>query len=238
MREGRGARPDLPGDDGSVSRARLIPTHVPGSPRAVVLVLHGGASRPDSPDVTTTQLSVVRMAPIARRVARADRRGLAVYRLLNSTRGWDSRPTPVDDVHWAIDQVAGDLPVGLVGHSLGGRAALLSADQPAVRSVVALNPWVYPRESFGDVAGREILFVHGTDDRIASPARSEAVADEMGRQARVGYVSVRGGKHAMLRRHGEFSGLAAHFMRDTLLGRDSTGLLADLRSGDRSTVEV
>lgn len=220
---------------------RLIATHVPSDPEGVVLVLHGGASRASSPMVRPSQLSVARMVPIARRVARASRRRLAVYRLLNSVRGWDTERTPVDDVRWAIEQVASlgaGIPIGLVGHSLGGRAALLSAEHPAVRSVVALNPWVYPSESFGDVTGKEILFVHGTDDRVADPLRSERLATSMGRLAQVGYLSVRGGSHAMLRRHGMFTTTAADFVRDTLLELPSRGVVKALRADGDNTVVI
>ena len=48
------------------------------------------------------------------------------------------------DVAWALERVRGphgEVPVALVGHSLGGRAALLAGGAP-VRSAVALNPWV------------------------------------------------------------------------------------------------
>ncbi len=34
------------------------------------------------------------------------RERLAVFRLLNSRRGWDTRHTPVHDARWALDQVA------------------------------------------------------------------------------------------------------------------------------------
>ena len=98
-----------------------------------MLVLHGGASRGERVMVSPTQLSVLRMIPTARAVARAGRGRLAVYRLLNSYRGWDSEHTPVADTDWAIDQVReryADAPVGLVGHSLGGRAALRGRRQP------------------------------------------------------------------------------------------------------------
>ena len=57
---------------------------------------------------------------------------LAVFRLLNSARGWDTSRTPVDDVRWALDELAsrhGDLPVALVGHSLGGGVAMQFAYQ-------------------------------------------------------------------------------------------------------------
>ena len=206
------------------SRARLVPVSVPRAAEGAVLVLHGGASRSASVAVSPAQLSVVRMIPVARRIARAGGRRLAVFRLLNSYRGWDASHTPVEDVAWALAQlrssVGPEVPVGLVGHSLGGRAALLSADQRGVASVVALNPWVY--ESDGTAvsipAGRRVLVVHGDQDRVASPRRSAAVASALRRTTDVGYVSVRGGKHAMLAHGATFERVAADFTTATLLG--------------------
>lgn len=181
--------------------------------------------------VSPTQLSVLRMVPIAARIALAAKSELAVLRLLNSTRGWDAHHTPVDDVRWALREVAErfgrDLPVGLVGHSLGGRAALLAAAEQPVVSAVALNPWVYPHEGHLDLTGRQVLLVHGDDDRVARPTNSAAVARDLARTARVGYVTVEGGRHAMLRRHHVFDGLAAGFTTATLLGRRPQGPGAD-----------
>jgi pimeloyl-ACP methyl ester carboxylesterase len=216
---------------------RLIAVSEPRRAEAVVLVLHGGASRRDDPRVSPTQLSVLRMIPIANRIAKADRRRLAVYRLLNSTRGWDAHRTPVDDVHWAINQLregfGSQLPVGLVGHSLGGRAAILAAERPEVRSVVALNPWVYPADGDVDLTGRRVLIVHGTDDRIASPANAAAAGRGLARTADVSFVRVQGGKHAMLKRHDDFDRLAAGFAAATLLGdRTPRGVVAQALAGD------
>jgi alpha-beta hydrolase superfamily lysophospholipase len=205
---------------GGTHGPRLIDTRVPRRPEGVVLVLHGGANRPGSPMVSPTQLSVVRMVPIALRIARAGRGRLAVLRLLNSVRGWDAQRTPVADVEWALGEVRsrhGDLPVSLVGHSLGGRAALLAGSAPAVRSVVALNPWVYPTDA-PDLAGRRVLVVHGTDDRIADPAHAGAVVRRMARTTDVELVEVAGGRHAMLRHGSEFERTAAAFVTETLLG--------------------
>ena len=223
-------------------RARLIESRVPRSPQGIALVLHGGASRRDSMMVSPTQLSVLRMIPIAGRIARAGRGRLAVFRLLNSTRGWDTRHTPVDDVHWALGQLRerfGEaLPTCLVGHSLGGRAALLSADRPGVRSAVALAPWVY--ESDGDrlnLSGRRILVVHGDEDRIASIRRAEVVASALRRTTDVGFVRVAGGTHAMLRHHHVFDKLAADFAAATLLGDRPRGPVAQVLEG-QSLVEV
>ncbi len=199
---------------------RLIPTRVPRSPEGVVLVLHGGAQRPGAPQVSPTQLSVVRMIPVARRIGRGGGGRLAVYRLLNSFRGWDSTHTPVDDVAWAMGRVRdlhGVLPTSLVGHSLGGRAALLAGGQDGVRSVVALNPWVYPTDE-ADLTGRRVLVVHGTGDRVADPGRSATVARSVARTAEVGYVAVPGAGHAMLRHGATFERAAASFASITLLG--------------------
>lgn len=202
-------------------RSRLIDTAVPAGAEGVVIVLHGGASRTQGTRVSPAQLSVVRMIPIAQRVARTGRGRLAVFRLLNSVRGWDASPTPLDDARWALEQVRqrlGDLPVCLIGHSLGGRAAILSSAEPAVHSVIALAPWVYPQDGRVQATGRRILIVHGTDDRVASPARAEAAARLLRTSAQVSLVWVEGGKHSMLSHRDEFDGLAADFAAATLLG--------------------
>ncbi len=201
------------------TQSRLVAVGSPRSPEAAVLVLHGGASRGDRMMVSPAQLSVIRMIPTARAVARAGGGRLAVYRLLNSYRGWDSEHTPLADAAWAMAQVReqhGDLPFGLVGHSLGGRAALLAGDQHGVESVVALNPWVYPTDT-ADLTGRRVLIVHGSADRIASLRRAEAVAANLSRTAEVEFVTVPGGKHAMLRHSREFDGRAAAFTAGSLL---------------------
>jgi pimeloyl-ACP methyl ester carboxylesterase len=203
------------------AQPKLVPVGRPRAPHAAVLVLHGGASRGDRMMVSPTQLSVVRMIPTARAVARAGRGRLAVYRLLNSYRGWDSEHTPIADARWGMDRVReqyGDLPFGLVGHSLGGRAALLAGEHEGVEAVVALNPWVYPTDD-ADLSGRRVLFVHGSRDRIAAPARAETVARNLSRSADVEFVRIPEGKHGMLRHGREFDRRAADFTAESLLTR-------------------
>ncbi len=216
---------------------RLVDVLVPEQPTAIVLVLHGGARRRANLMVSPTQLSVLRMIPIARRVAHIGHGRLAVFRVLNSARGWDAHHTPAQDARWALDraaeQIGATLPAGLVGHSLGGRAALLTAARPEVRSVVALAPWVYPTDVPAGLAAERILIIHGSADRVASPARSAELAERMSPGAQVGYISVAGGKHSMLRRHRVFDGLAAQFAATTLLGIPSNGPLARIEAGER-----
>lgn len=220
---------------------KLIDVRVPQEPKGAVLVLHGGASRRENVMVSPTQLSVVRMVPIARRIARAARDELAVFRLLNSRRGWDTSHTPVRDAHWALDQMAermsATVPICLVGHSLGGRAAILTAGRSEVRGAVALAPYVYPTDIPSRLAGQRILVVHGSKDRIASPNRAYELAHELSKRTPTAFVLVKGAKHAMLTRHGVFSSLAAEFATSTLLGRSTHAVIARIENGE-SLIEV
>lgn len=217
---------------------RLVPVREPRHPDGVVLLLHGGAARRDRAEVSPTQLSVLRMVPLARRVARTGRvaggRGLAVHRVLNSTRGWDTEHTPVDDALWAVAQVRerhGDVPVCLVGHSLGGRAALLAGTAEPVAGVVALNAWIAPGDHVA-LPGRRVLMVHGTADRVADPRRARRLGQEVaGTAASFGWLDVQDGKHAMLRRGGVFEHAAADFAAATLLGRSVGSPVAELLDG-------
>jgi predicted esterase len=221
--------------------ARLIDVVAPSAPEGVVLVLHGGGNRGESVPVSPTQLSVLRMIPLARQITRPAGGRLAVLRLLNTYRGWDSAHTPVADVAWALGEVGerygAGTPVCLVGHSLGGRAALLSAGRPEVRGVVALAPWVYPDDrAEGALAGTPIVIIHGDGDRVARPERARAVAATLARQTSVSFVTVTGGQHAMLRRRDRFDGLAARCVAWMLLGegveRGDDPVLARIAAGE------
>lgn len=217
---------------------KLVEIRVPARPKGAVLVLHGGASRQCNMMVSPTQLSVIRMIPIAKKIAREGKGELAVFRLLNSRRGWDTHHTPVHDARWALQQMANrlgeSLPTCLVGHSLGGRAAILTADRPEVRSAVALAPWVYPTDYPAHLAGRRILIVHGTKDRIASPTRAIELARKLSALTPTAYVLVEGAKHAMLGRHEVFSTLAAEWATATLLGRSNQEAIARIEAGETS----
>ena len=80
---------------------------------------------------------------------RLNRAGASVWLLRYGVRGWNERvaspPSPVPDARWALDEVRrelGDVPVVLLGHSMGGRTAVAVADDPNVVGVVALAPWL------------------------------------------------------------------------------------------------
>ncbi len=84
-----------------------------------------------------------------------------------------------------------------------------------------------------DLTGRQVLIVHGDADRVASPTNAAAVARDLARTADVGFVTVEGGSHAMLRHHGVFDGLAADFAATTLLGADPSPTIARVLAGER-----
>src|SRR3954471_12936170 len=200
----------------SVWRAR-------GRTEAVVLVLHGGAER-GTGGVPPWKLAYLRMVPIARALHRAGRKDGVEVRLLRNRRYGGNAPAmdPLDDARWALERIRADhpgLPVVLVGHSMGARVALRVADDPAVRGVCALAPWTPRGEPVEAVAGRSVLIVHGTRDRMTSPAESHAFAERAeGVAARVARFEIANEGHAMLRRSSVWTRLTIAFTLEVLAG--------------------
>lgn len=122
----------------------------PAGARGVVLVLHGGQVASTAP-ARPWQPAAVRMrgfvAPLVRATAGA---GIAVGLVRYRYRGWNGeRADAAQDVVAALDAVAAELgpvPVVLLGHSMGGRAALRCAGHRVVTGVVALAPWCPPED--------------------------------------------------------------------------------------------
>jgi dienelactone hydrolase len=196
-----------------------------GKTRAVVLVLHGGAEQ-GTGTVPPWKPAYLRMVPIARALHRAGLEDGVEVRLLRNRRyGWNApAEDPVDDARWALERIRADhpgLPVVLVGHSMGARVALRVADDPAVRGVCALAPWTPRGEPVEAVAGRSVLIVHGTRDRMTSPAESHAFAERAaGVAARVARFEMANEGHAMLRRARVWTRLTVAFTLDLLAGDD------------------
>jgi pimeloyl-ACP methyl ester carboxylesterase len=200
-----------------------------GQTRAVVLVLPGGAETSTAP-TSPRQLPARRMYPFAAGVQRAGAGlGLAAWTLQYRYRGWNgAQASPLPDIGWALDRVReqhGEVPVVLLGHSMGGRAALRMAGDPSVRAVVAFAPWLPDGEPSGQLAGRRLLIAHGSLDRVTSPRasrrygdRARAVTDD------VTYRLVRGDTHAMLIRFRTWQRLAVEFTLASSTGsRSNTG---------------
>jgi dienelactone hydrolase len=193
-----------------------------GPAAAIVLVLHGGRARSTEP-VPRWALSAARMTPFARALEHAGARsGLVVARLRYRQRGWNGgAQSPVADARWALDRLTerfGRLPIGLLGHSMGGRTALHVADHPGVRGVVALAPWIEAYDPVEPVTDRRLLIMHGTGDRMTDPHNSAAFAERArGLATEVTYITVQGDRHAMLRRARLWHGVAVGFTLGVLL---------------------
>ncbi|TXS37096.1 alpha/beta hydrolase [Streptomyces sp. OR43] len=178
----------------------------PRPPAAAVLLLHGGRETGlGVPPPGPFNLPAVRMRPFARALRGALLGEVLVRAVRYGHRGWNGdRADPLHDAVRALDvlrRTAGEVPVVLLGHSMGGRAALAAAGHPLVRGVVGLAPWCPPGDRTGQLAGRDVILVHGTDDRVTNPADSRALTERARKGgARTCLVTVEGGDHAMLRR--------------------------------------
>ena len=144
-------------------------------PRAVLLLLHGGKERSDEP-VDGRSASWRRMAAVQRAVTpAAHAAGASTWLLRYRVRGWNGG-APAEDARWALDEVRrelGEVPVALLGHSMGGRTAVHVADDPSVLGVVALAPWFPKDETVEALAGKTLRAAHGSADRITSARATE-----------------------------------------------------------------
>ncbi|WP_411081769.1 alpha/beta hydrolase [Streptomyces sp. cmx-18-6] len=180
-------------------------------PSAAVLVLHGGhESGTEPPPPGLLNLPGVRMRPFVRALRRATRAHeggteVLVRQVRYVHRGWNgARADAFHDAVSALDALAGeagDIPVVLLGHSMGARAALRAAGHPFVRGVVGLAPWCPPGDPVTQLAGRDVVLVHSSRDRVTSPQATQSLTARARRAgARTCMVTVRGGDHAMIRR--------------------------------------
>lgn len=183
------------------------------APTAVVIIAHGGASTGKAGS-TRLRLTYTWSVAFSRWVTTAlAGTGTQVWRLRYRYRGWNGADADAAvDLRWAVQQAAvrhPDAPVILIGHSMGGRAALYAADEPNVDAVLLLAPWIEPGDPVQRLVGRRVLITHGTRDRITDPRRAERTAIEVGAE----FVAIPGAGHTMLDRPGRWRAITQGFLR-------------------------
>ncbi len=186
--------------------------------RAAALVLHGGAENGHD-RIRPWSHPYLRMVPFARALHRAGRaHGLEVRLLRNRVRGWNKPHLhPVHDAREALAEIRRshpDVPIVLIGHSMGGRVALRVADDPSVVAVCALAPWTTAKDWVEPVTDVRVLLAHGTQDAITSPESSYDYAQRADRVTDVVRAEVQREGHALLRRPGIWTRLVVEFTLD------------------------
>ncbi|HWJ82393.1 MAG TPA: alpha/beta fold hydrolase [Nocardioides sp.] len=210
--------PVLPaGPEPSFTDVRL-----PRDLRALTLVLHGGADRNLDP-VDGSSLSWWRGRKLVRDVApRLARDGIGVVLLRYRVKGWNATvsrlPDPVRDARWALDELARkhDVPVAILGHSMGGRTGVAVADHPSVRGVVGLAPWFQPGDHVAPLRGKVLRAAHGSIDRITSPEATRRFVELASRNCDASFTDMGPVGHYLLRNVRAWNTFAIGGVQDVL----------------------
>ncbi|GGR37731.1 alpha/beta hydrolase [Streptomyces roseolus] len=197
---------------------------------------------PDGEPVSGRRASVrarTAVLPLGRELARAGRsEGLVAQVVRYRGRGWNGADAELAaDASWAVAEAVrryGDVPVCLIGHGMGARAALRAAGHPAVGAVLALAPWLpeddvaAEPEPVRQLVGRRVLIVHGTNDARTDPElsfRFAARAKKANRETCRFEVHTDG--HGLRQYADEVRALAADFVLGALFARPVARPLTD-----------
>jgi len=187
-----------------VTEPRLEARAAAGPTTAVALFCHGGTVASVEPP-RDRALSVVRMRAVEQFVSAAGAaRGLTTYLLRYRVAGWNGMAADAfADVRAGLARIRdehGDVPVVLVGHSMGGRAVLRAGGGRQVGAVCALAPWTPPGEPVAHLRGATVAILHGRGDRWVPAELSAGFAQRaQAAGAHVARFTVAGG-HSMVRR--------------------------------------
>ncbi|WP_132991920.1 alpha/beta hydrolase [Gordonia zhaorongruii] len=198
----------------------LSPSAILPVPELNVLVLPGGTDfsyRPFSP----FQPSALRMYPFTASIAARFGPRVRVHQTGYRVRGWNGgQASPMPYARHALTRLTRDhpdIPVAIVGHSMGGRiAALLGADE-RVTDILALAPWWQFADWRRIHDDARVLAVHGDADRVTRSRRTEkGIRELVERGVDATYIRVPGGAHPMLDHLGLWHSTALSFISRAL----------------------
>ncbi len=212
----------------SVAKSTSAPSNIAPSPAVVVLVLHGGGA--DSTARTGWRNpAVLRLWPVARSIART-LPDSAVYLLRFSVRGWNGDGNDaIRDARWALAELRRAhpaVPIVVVGHSMGGRAAAQIGGDDGIAGLVLLAPWTPSGDPAAQLAGVPVTVIQGGRDRVIPESTTRpwmSRAELAGARLRRTLLPWAG--HTMLRRFWVWHRLAADGVRSVLA--DSTVVAQD-----------
>lgn len=165
-----------------------ISRHGPsGAVRGVVVLLHGGSGDATGVrDVGSWNPAYKRMSYLHWCIRNEMKsHGLALWVLRFRHFNWATDPgapgaTQVEDVRSAIglaESLHGDVPVVLVGHSMGARVAVRASDSESVAGVVGLAPWWPADEPTTPIMGRQLAAAINPKDPVAKREEVELFAE-------------------------------------------------------------
>lgn len=133
-------------------------TGSPG-PRAVVCVNGGTAAEVPGTWSASVEWLVRRLAD--------ERPSLPFLEVRYRVKSWRRLDLCLEDTRAALDVAlaAGAQELALLGFSMGGAVSVQAAADPAVSTVIALAPWLYPQLDVSPLDGRRFAVLHGSLDR-------------------------------------------------------------------------
>ncbi|MFE0459642.1 alpha/beta hydrolase [Kitasatospora sp. NPDC058965] len=200
-----------------------------GAVKGVALLLPGGAVRSHFGPLKIAELGLRELQ--VELTERGRPHGIAVHLLRYRYAGWNGADADTaTDTRWALAELAaryGEVPVVLIGNSLGGRAAFWEAGDPRVVGVAGIAPWLPEGDPVAHLAGRQVLIIHGDRDRSAASAAKSLAYAERARAVVPGLAryEAAGGNHYLVKQADPVRALTTAFVL-SVLGPEPSPLVA------------